>query len=296
MRFFVGLCFLFVTAEAYGQETGLSFLRLGLSAREQSMGNTGSSSATDAAANYYNPALLTEAAQSSVLLSQNLWLFDTYASYAAANFKSEKSAWGIALSWVTVTDIPIRTRPTEDPDGFFNSQNAAFAVSYAKAFGKKVSVALTGKYLYEKIFINESGGWAADISLAWKPIEKPLMLSAVFQNMGSMGRLLQESSTLPTLFRAGAAFPFELQSLGATLLVESNVVKLFSGSTNVSLGGEFIFRNQLWLRTGYLFGNASRNFSAGVGVKYSAFRFDYAFVPFGNELGSANVLTLQVQY
>jgi len=260
------------------------------------MANVGTASATGAAANYYNPARLTDGETSSILFSQNLYIFDTYSSFIAAKFKGETASWGVSLTWLSVRDIPIRTRATTEPDGLFDSQNAALALSYARAFGKHLSLALTGKFIYEKLFIDEASGYAADLSAAYRFEKNPLVLAASLQNIGSMNALREASTALPTLIRAGAAYPVQLASLGGTLLLESNLESVFSGKTFANFGGEFEFRNQFWIRLGYVFGNDARSLSGGIGIRYGSFNFDYAFVPFSNELGTANLLTLQVSY
>ena len=296
MRFFLGVFLSFVSASLFAQETGLTFLRIGTTAREQAMANVGTASATGAAANYYNPARLADGETSSILFSQNLYIFDTYSSFVAAKFKGETASWGISLTWLSVRDIPLRTRATTEPDGLFDSQNAAVAVSYARAFGKHLSLALTGKFIYEKLFIDEASGYAADLSAAYRFEKNPLVLAASLQNIGSMNALRNASTALPTLIRAGAAYPVQLASLGGTLLLESNLERVFSGKTFANFGGEFEFRNQFWIRLGYVFGNDARSLSGGIGIRYGNFNFDYAFVPFSNELGTANLLTLQVSY
>ena len=296
MRFFLGLFLSLSSASLFAQETGLTFLRIGTTAREQAMANVGTASATGAAANYYNPARLTDGETSSILFSQNLYIFDTYSSFVAAKFKDETASWGVSLTWLSVRDIPIRTRATTEPDGLFDSQNAAIGISYARSFGKQLSLALTGKFIYEKLFIDEASGYAADLSAAYRFEKNPLTLAATIQNIGSMNALRNESTALPTLFRAGAAYPVQLSSLGGTLLLEGNLEHVFSGNTFASFGSEFAFRNQFWVRFGYVFGNTSRSFSGGIGIRYGNFNFDYAFVHFSNELGTANLLTLQVFY
>lgn len=296
MRFFLGLFLSLSSASLFAQEAGLAFLRIGTTAREQAMANVGTASSTGAAANYYNPARLTDNETSSVLFSQNLYIFDTYSSFVSAQFKGESASWGVSLTWLSVRDVPIRTRATTEPDGLFDSQNAALALSYARPFGKHLSLALTGKFIYEKLFIDEASGYAADLSASYRFEKNPLTLAASIQNLGSMNALRNTSTALPTLIRAGAAYPVPLASLGGTLLLESNLEHVFSGNTLTSLGGEFAFRHQFWVRFGYVFGNASRSLSGGVGIRYGSFNFDYAFVPFSNELGTANLLTLQVSY
>ncbi|MGQ9804902.1 MAG: PorV/PorQ family protein [Chlorobiales bacterium] len=296
MRLFLGLFLSLSGTSLFAQEAGLTFLRIGTTAREQAMANAGTASATSAAANYYNPARLTDGETSSILFSQNLYIFDTYSSFVATKFKGETASWGVSLTWLSVRDIPIRTRATTEPDGLFDSQNAAFAVSYARSFGKQLSVALTGKFIYEKLFIDEASGYAADFSASYRFDKNPLTLAASVQNLGAMNTLREQSTVLPTLIRVGAAYPVPLASLGGTLLIESNLESVFSGDTFASFGSELEFRNQFWVRFGYIIGNASRSLSGGIGIRYGNFDFDYAFVPFSNELGTANLLTIQVSY
>ncbi|WP_041468255.1 PorV/PorQ family protein [Chloroherpeton thalassium] len=277
---------------------GLDFLKIVPSAREQALAGVGVASSSGAAATYFNPALMQNRGISGALFSQNFWFMDTYASYAATNFNGEKSAVGISLYWLSVRDIPVRSSPTAEPDGYFNSQNAAISLSYSRKMSERLTLSLTGKMLYEKIYINDATGFAGDISAAWRLPESPLSFGAALQNMGSMGKLLSESSELPTSFRLGAAYAFLLDGKGKenTLLLELNHVSVFSDDSYQALGVEYAFREFLWMRLGYLLGNDSRSVSFGFGVKYENFLFDYAYVPFTNELGSANVLTLQFLY
>ncbi len=296
MKPFLGLFLSLVSASMLAQETGLTFLRIGTTAREQAMANAGTASAIGAAANYYNPARLTDGETSSILFSQNLYIFDTYSSFIAAKFKGEVATWGVSFTWLTVRDIPIRTRATSEPDGLFDSQNAAIALSYARTFGKQLSLALTGKFIYEKFFLNEASGYAADLSAAYRLEKNSLILAAVLQNIGAMNPLREQSTALPTLIRIGAAYPIQLSSLGSTLLLEGNLERLLSGKTFANFGLELEFRNQFWIRLGYVLGNDARDLSGGIGIRYGNFNFDYAFIPFSNQLGTANLLTFQVSY
>jgi hypothetical protein len=276
-------------------QTGLTFLQVGTTAREQAMANTGVASVRGAAANYYNAALLNSGENSSIVFSQSLWLLDTYSSYAAANFNYGNRALGVSLLWLTINDIPIRTRPTESPEGTFAAQNLALSASYAYSLNEQLTIALTGKFLYERIFIDDAIGVAVDISGAFLLFPE-LRLAVALQHIGAMNELASESSRLPTLLRAGAAYSWSLFPIESRLLLEANIVTIFSDATQLKIGAEFEFRNFFWIRAGLIVGNESRAVSAGAGIKWSSFMLDYAFVPFFNQLGSANVFTLHFQY
>lgn len=293
LALFLLLCPLLLRS-AFAQ-TGLTFLQLGVTAREQAMANVGVASATGAAANYYNPALLNSGEKSGILFSQSLWLLDTYSSYAATAFNYGQSALGFSLTWLTVNDIPIRTRPTESPEGTFAAQNLALSASYAYSFSNRFTLALTSKFLYERIFIDDATGVAFDLSGLYA-LSSDFRLAAALQNLGGMNALSSESSRLPTLLRAGAAYLLAFSSLESRILLEANAVVVFSDATVFNLGAEFEFRDIFWARAGLTLGQASRNFSAGAGIKWNSFKLDYAFVPFSDQLGSANIFTVQFQY
>ncbi|MBC8041919.1 MAG: PorV/PorQ family protein [Rhizobacter sp.] len=277
-------------------QTGLSFLKLGPSAREQAMGDVGAASASGAAANYYNAAMLSAGGTSAVMFSHSPWLRDTRSNYFAANFRGEQSAIGVSLSWLTVADIPVRTAPTLDPEGSFTSQSAALSVSYARKFSSVLTLALTGKVLYEKIYINDARGFAVDLSAAATPFGEPLTLAAALQNLGGFGSLSEEAVKLPTTLRLGAAYTLPLASLQSALTLEANGKTIFSDATEFGVGAEFAFNGFLWGRLGLTAGNESRGVSAGAGVAVNGFKIDFAFVPFSNSLGSATVFTLQYLY
>lgn len=270
-------------------------MQLGVTAREQALANAGTASAQSAAATYYNPALLPFSERSHILFSQSFWLLDTYASYAAASFHYRQSALGVSLFWLTVNDIPIRTRPTLMPEGTFAAHNLVASLAYSRNLTDNFAIALTGKFLFERIFIDDATGFAFDLSGLFRPLPE-LTIGAALQNLGAMNALASEATRLPTLLRFGAAYQLRFSSLESMALLEANLVSVFSDATQLSLGAEFAFRELLWLRVGTMVGNAARTFSAGLGIKWSSFTFDYAFIPFSSQLGSANILTLQFRY
>ncbi|MCS7013346.1 MAG: PorV/PorQ family protein [Chloroherpetonaceae bacterium] len=293
-QFFLAILLLCYPLSLFSQ-TGLSFLQVGVTAREQALANTGVASAQSAAANYYNSALLSASEKSGILFSQSFWLLDTYASYVATKFNFGQSALGVSLFWLTVSNIPIRLRPTPTPEGTFAAQNLAASVAYSQNLTDKLAIALTGKFLFERIFIDDATGFAVDISGLFRPLQG-LTLGASLQNVGAMNALASESTRLPALLRIGAAYQLMLPTVESSLILEANAVSVFSDAAHLSVGAEYMFRELLWLRIGAMLGNAARNFSAGVGIKWASIVFDYAFIPFTSQLGSANILTLQFQY
>ncbi len=274
---------------------GLSFLKIGPSSREQALGNVGVASAVGSAKTFYNPSLLLKAKASSVGFSQHFWLLDTYSANVSAHFKNKASSYGVALHWLSVRDIPFRTSPTSEPVGYFNSQNAALSFAYAKSLSKKLDMGITAKLLYEKLFVDDATGYGVDLSCAYT-LTSEINLGLALQNVGSMSELSQESSSLPTLLRSGISYALSIESLNSHLINEINLVTVFSEQTSVHVGHEFAYNQLFFARFGYVFGNDARSISTGFGIHHNHISFDYAFIPFSNDLGSASILTVEFHY
>jgi len=111
-------------------------------------------------------------------------------------------------------------------------------------------------------------------------------------NLGSTTPLLNESIELPSGVRAGVAYENTLgNDLAYTLA--SDVIKVFDDNgTRIHLGGEIAYNSSFALRGGYQIGYEAKGLSAGFGVRLGIIQFDYAFVPFLDELGNTHTFAL----
>ncbi len=289
------------SGRVYGQAggSGLSFLKLGASARGIAMADAMSAHADGSAATYYNPAGLPPSNEvgnpGQILLMHKEWIQDTRTEFLAASVVLGPSqALGFSVNSTSVSDIEIRTRPGP-PDGTFTTRGYAVGLSYSHKISEKVSAGITGKFLYEKILVDDASGIAFDFGAQYQsPIEN-LSFGAVLANIGSMSALRTESSTLPTLLRLGGAYGGNLESLSSEFLIATDLVVNFPASQIlVGIGGELEFENTVALRSGYIVGSEGRGFSAGIGLKHGIVGFDYAYAPLSSELGTTHTFSLFV--
>jgi len=281
---------------AQAGDSGLSFLKLGTSAEGIAMADAMSAHVSGSAATYYNPAGLRPMAGGNpgqILLMHKEWIQDTRTEVLSAVASlGESETIGLSINSTSVSDIEIRTRPGE-PDGTFSSRNYSIGLSYAQRFSDSFSAGLTGKFLYEKILVDDASGFGLDLGIQYKPPVEGLSIGAVIANLGSMSALRTESSTLPTTILAGAAFRGMLTALSSEFLLASDLRFITpAGQVITSLGGEFLFERTVALRAGYQIGSDARGFSAGVGVREGIFGFDYAFAPLTSDLGSTHTFSL----
>ena len=292
---FGGLLVLFAVQMALAQvgQTGLSFLKLGVGARALGMGGAYSAIASDPTATYYNPASLTLAHSPQLLFMHKEWFQDTRTEFLAAATSIDNVSLGLSINSTSTGDIPIRETPGPAL-GTFDTHDAAIGISGAVQLDPAFSIGITGKYLYEKILVNEASGTAFDFG-AWYQTPWDIRLAAAVNNVGSMSELENEAPALPTTIRLGGAYEKPLEGFDGVLTLSSDFVSITGeGKSYLNFGGELNYKNSFSIRTGYQNGTDLGSICAGVGFHYGAFEVDYAFLPTRNDFGSTHTFSLGI--
>lgn len=285
------LTFLFTASPAGAQDSGLSFLRVGVNAEAGAMGDAHVARSRDAFSTYWNPAGLPAAEVNSAALSYYRWILDTGTYSAAARFRAgERGGLGIFATAMGSGDLEARQEPG-DPDGTFGVQFISTGLSYGYQFGP-VRAGVTAKYLSERIQNRSSNGYAFDFGLQSDVLDGGVHLGAVVQNIGEMNELVQEATRLPRAYRAGIGiYPFDvLLSEDSAMLLETLLIGQIShfpeaGRTQIHVGVSVAVLETIDVRAGYIANDALRSFSVGTGFDYEGFIFDYAFLPFESGFG-----------
>lgn len=286
-------------AVAEGGASGMAFLKLGVSARGVAMGDAMTALASGAGATYYNPAGMLADRDSSrtadILVMHKEWIQDTRTEFLGAALDlGGEHAIGFSLNTTTVSDIEIRTRPGE-PEGTFSTRSLAVGASYARRISDDLRLGISARFLYEQILVDEASGFGGDIGVQYDTPVQGLTAGVTLANIGAMSALRTESTRLPLLVRAGAAYPIALSSLDARLLVAADLLHLFrEEKTLAAFGAEVLFAQTVTARAGYQAGSDGRGLSLGGGVRYKLFSFDYAFSRLAGELGNGHTLALSI--
>lgn len=295
--FVVVICLLFA-AVSHSQNdgagnTGLSFLKLGAGARALAMGDAYSSVSEDATAFYYNPARLNFGVKSNLSLMHNQSVQDLRTDFVAVKFPiSEKLSMGIGLFTTSVSGIEIRSIPGAS-EGTFDSRNLSTGLSLGYKINKDVSIGITGKFLYEKIYVDEASGVGFDFGTSYS--KKNLNLAFVVSNLGSVNELKNQSSKLPSLVRLGGSYSFRKNKFGLNFALDGFKV-LNGGNFHVNAGAEGGYKDFVFLRLGYQTGYENKGITTGVGFKYKALCIDYAFVPYRESFGTSNSFSLGINF
>lgn len=290
------IIFLIQTAFSQSGTTGLSFLKTGISPRAIAMGDVYPIENADPAAVYYNPSFLSITNQTQIIFVHREWIKDTRTEFLGFSTLWNNFRFAFGVNSTSVTDIEIRNTPG-DPEGTFTSRNAALSFTTAYILNK-LSFGISGKYLYEKILIDEASGYALDFGLLYRDLYG-FNLGFSISNLGSMNKLRNESSTLPVISRVGASRIFDVASFDASIIPAADFITITNEKkSHLHLGVEMTYKNTVSIRSGIRTGYEASFFTAGVGAQFNSaiggLAVDYAFVPFKYELGPTHSFSILI--
>lgn len=276
--------------------TGLSFLKFGFGARNIAMGDAGTALSNDLTSLFYNPAKLAATEKSEVFIMHNEWIQDVSSEVVGVKTEFWNIPFALGFNVSSVNDLEFRTRPGEpetkfDANYFFGSLSTGFNVTEEIAFGASI------KYLYEGLINDEANGVGFDFGVNYLLPYKGVTASAVIKNIGSMSALRNEGTNLPTEFRFGTAYNFIMEKSKLDITAGVEYQKYTDTDDNhFNFGGEVLYNRLIAFRAGYQTGFESRGFTAGAGLMWGSLKFDYAFLPFSEGLGNANLFSLQFKF
>ncbi len=285
-----------VTMAQSAGNSGLSFLKFGFGARNIAMGDAGASVSNDVTALFYNPSRLVSSDMNEVIFMHNEWIQDVRSEVGGIKWNMFSLPFAVGFNVTTVSDIEVRNKPGE-PISSFNANYFFASLSSGLTVVNNLDFGATVKYLYEGILNSEAKGFGFDFGLNYLTPIDGLTVSSAVKNLGSVDKLENESTKLPTEFRIGSSYQFDIEIKELDFVAAAEFLKyLETDDIHFNFGGDIIYNNLISLRTGYQTGFESRGFTAGLGILWGNLKFDYAYLPFTLGLGNANLFSVQFQF
>ncbi|MEO8514469.1 MAG: PorV/PorQ family protein [Ignavibacteria bacterium] len=274
--------------------TGLAFLKLGVTSRAISMGESVVSNTNDASATHYNPAAMFNGSKVNIVFMHNSQVLGVRTEFLAGKVKFNKLAVGFSINNTSVDNIEVREIPGA-PIGEFTAQNLAFGLSLGYKVNDNLSLGLTGKFLFEKIYVDNASGIALDLGGLYS--KENFAIGLAISNLGSMSSLRNEATKLPSAIRLGGSYNFYLVGISSKLTVGVDGYKVLNGGKfHANTGAELLYKDFLALRVGYQSGYENKSITTGIGLRYKAFNLDYAFVPYKYSQGSSHTITIGTNF
>ena len=306
------------------------FLKLGVSARTIGMGGAFVAVANDVSTIYDNPAGLAELNSYEVIFTHTEWLVDTDFDFGAfAMDLGGTGTFGIMVMSFSSGEMPVRNVQAPEGTGeFFEVQNLAAGLSYARSLTDNFAVGLTVKYISERIWHMSASSFAVDIGTIFTTPFWGVRLGASITNFGSTMKLegrdikfaqdpdhvnignvsvvnaeyeMKEYS-LPLRFQVGLAKDV-IESDYNRLTIAIDALHPNDNFESVNTGFEYGFKELVFIRGGYkslFLQDSEEGFTAGVGANIRIggtviLKADYAYADFGR-FDNAQRFSLMVRF
>jgi hypothetical protein len=284
--------------------TGATFLTLPTGGREDAMGGAAAAGTEGAEAMFWNPAGLgrmAPEARPELAMGYSDLLSQTYAgSLAYAHPLGAKGVLGVGLDYFSQSPQTAYSS-VGDSTGQFTPYDAALGAAYAYRLGSYL-LGAGAKLIRSSIADTAGTAFAVDLGFQAPHVidlgEGPLDAGASINNLGTPMRVGSVSAPLPMTMRLGGQWHI-VPTVNAAL----DLVLPVDNSPYVAFGLEGVMKQNGWkgfLRLGYDMNNGRGvdglgGITAGVGVDFSRFRLDYAWVPFG-DLGTTNRILMVFRF
>jgi hypothetical protein len=268
------------------------FLRVGGGSRPIALSEAVTASGTDITTAFYNPAALMSF-DNQISLMYNQYFKDVSQGFLAAGFKKADYAIGGYISTGTVDDFERRGDvPTPDPLGKFSEDNFYMAMIYSRQI-QQIKLGLALKYAYENIDYGSANAFMVDLG-AQMPVYKEITAGISFKHLGTKPKFLAKSYSLPKEYRFGLSYRPKALKEKVEILADGIVFQ--DSRPKYNFGLEYTDLKVFAVRAGYGIPYDSRGLTLGGGLFYRQFRFDYAFVPYKNDLGNTHRFTLTAAF
>jgi hypothetical protein len=276
---------------AQGTSSGEANLQFLYPARILSLGGAPIADPNDVTASFANPACLASGKSLQVMFSQLQWIQDIQTQLLSTSLPLSVGTAAFAITSTSVGDIPIRDIPGP-PLGSFGYHSTSFQLGYGIDLLPELSLGTSVKYLYDKLYVDEASGYAVDVGTLYRTPIEGLSLAGALTNLGQLNAFRTQKTDLPTKLGVGAYYSVTYSDveLGGALAFGHETAA--GGMNQIAVGAEATYDKLLSIRVGYQSGYEIRGLSAGIGFHYSVVQVDYAYIPFSQGFGNANILTI----
>ncbi len=280
---------------------GAQFLKLGVGARANAMGDAFVAVSNDATAMYYNPAGLTQLYDREVIFTHVDYPAEISYEFVGLAYPLYRIGGVLGFGFYMLNGGDFDETTHEYPSGTgrtFGAREYAATMSYGRNLTDRFSVGLTLKFIDELYEEERSSGWAADVGTNYDTGFRNFKISMVITNFGPDMTFVSEGYPLPINFKFGGA----INVLDGGKHKGVLALEAMHPSDNLekyNAGFEYGYEGKYFLRVGDKFNYDEGTFSLGAGVRLPwnkrELRLDYAYQDLGH-LKQVNRFTLGFKF
>jgi hypothetical protein len=292
------------------------FLGIALDPIGAAMGGAYVSYGRDASALYWNPGAIAFSNNSFASFAHTEWFIGTDYNWMGLIFNiGNGNAFGAQIAVLDYGEEEVTTHNFPDGTGaIWDAQDLFATLSYARKFTNDFSIGGSFKIIRERIWNETASAFAVDLGLIYVTPFNGMRLGMSISNFGTemtmdgkdlfhqydqdpevfgnnatiTSKLKTDPWPLPLFFRLGISMDVvQIDQIILTLATDAVVPS--DNTTVINVGGEFAYRDLLFLRAGYKSlgrSETQEGLTAGLGVAFnvpglSKIAIDYAFTDFG---------------
>jgi len=276
--------------------TGFEFLRTDFNPRTAAMAGSFLTMQNDLNALFINPAGMADIERQSYSFNYTNYVLDINGGTAAYNRILPKfGVLTVGIQYMDFGDFKETNEFAGLTGDNFGAQDLSFMIGLADHLSEDFTYGVAAKYIYSRLDEYSASAVALDFGLLWMvPFVEDLNLGVTLKNLGTNFAYYDKTKmSMPLDLRFGvskklAHLPLEI----ALSLNDMNrsADDILSYLKRFSIGGEFKSSEMLRLRLGYdydlqegMTNDTDKKFgglSAGIGILWNDFRFDYAYSNF----------------
>lgn len=280
---------------------GFQFIKIMVDPRSAALSGSNAADASAGASLYWNPAVASQAEKNEFMGSHTEYFADISMEYFSYVHHLDFITLGASVQFLNSGSIKETTEFQPLGTGrTFKTNHISAGLTASQKLTDSFSYGITARIITEKIEELSNTTAALDFGLFYRVGETGARFSVGVSNFGIDGTPSGDTErptldgeeaisefedvTVPTRFNLSLAYDIVETELN-TFMLTAQITNVSDESELLSMGGEYGFMDQFFLRTGFSFGRDEMNLpSVGAGFKLPVsdkeFNFDYAFTSF----------------
>jgi hypothetical protein len=272
--------------------SGAQFLKIPLCAKESGMAGAVVGLTDEASSIFWNPAGIAKVQGIDMQFTYMRW-FDLFDMNAAALAYNIGEAGVLGVSAISFTSGPIEITNEQSPNGtgqYYDAQDIAIGVTYARFLTNEFNVGLTVKYINESIWHESASGVAFDIGTQYRLGFQNLTIAMCMSNFGAdlqfagsdlevrkqydsnypLSRLAPAdlrttAFPLPLNFQVGVGFDV-YKSDFLNIVGEVDAVHPNDNNERLQFGTQISVFDRFYIRGGYIYNHDTEDYAFGAGA------------------------------
>lgn len=268
---------------------------LGAGARPASLGSAFTAVGGDLSSLYFNPAGLGTLRGSHAGLHHHNWLGGITQESLSFGVGGSAASFGLTGDLVNYGEFA-GTDEYGNPLPSFTPVDLTLGVNLGRSFESGLSIGMRARGTQQNIKDAGQLSTAGDVGAIWTMKDTPFSLGITYANFGPS----VNGSAPSAAIRLGLSTRLDLgQEYGLLFLLSGS--GLNNGGQLIQTGAELAMTRYLAARVGYQAAFMDQGYdgfsglSAGLGIKFSVFTLDYAYLPYGR-IGSSHRVSVNIDF